>query len=311
MDEIKKYPIKVVSKRIGLSLHVIRAWEKRYNVVVPQRTETNRRLYSEADIHRLSLLKQATESGYNIGNIADLPTAELEQLAEVKNSNQISDKQDFFSGQTDDPKEHYDASMRAIASFDPNKLEAALSQASVSLTQPVLLDSVIIPLVEQIGERWRDGDLRIMHEHMASAVLKTFLSNLRNAYRNNGNTPAIIVTTPIGQLHEIGALIIALVAAAEGWQVVYLGTNMPAEEIVAASNEKNAKAVVLSIVYPADDPFLYQELEKLRNLLPNDIKIISGGRVVNNYQKILTKIEAWSSNSLTQFRTYLRKLEIS
>lgn len=302
----KKYPIKVIARKTGLSLHVIRAWEKRYQVVHPERTDTNRRLYSENDLQHLSLLKQATDQGYNIGNIAGLPLAELQEL--VSDKPQIPEST-TPPGPVTSEQDYLEHCMQAILDFDAFRLETILLQASTALTQPQLIDEVVMPILIRIGEMWRQGTIRIMHEHMTSAVLKTFLSNLRNSYRPGLNAPIAIVTTPLGQVHELGALIAALVAAAQGWQVIYLGPNLPAEEITAAAVKKWAKAVLLSIVYPAEDPFLRQELEKLSMLLPERVKIIIGGRVAAHYQDISERISVWVSSDLNLFRRNLELIE--
>ena len=80
MENEKRFPIKIVAQRTGLSVHAIRVWEKRYQIVTPFRTETNRRLYSEEDIERLRLLNLATKSGYSISSVADLDHKALRDL---------------------------------------------------------------------------------------------------------------------------------------------------------------------------------------------------------------------------------------
>ena len=150
-----------------------------------------------------------------------------------------------------------------------------------------------------------------MHEHLTSAILKPFLANLRNSYRPVPGSPTVIVTTPIGQLHELGSLMAALMAAAEGWQVIYLGPNLPAEEIAAAVIQKQARVILLSLVYPADDPLLTTELEKLYRLLPSDTSIIIGGRISQHYEKVLNKINAVRVEELFQLPYILEKTERS
>ena len=104
--------------------------------------------------------------------------------------------------------------------------------------------------------------------------------------------PLLIATTPAGQIHELGATIAASAAADAGWQVEYLGASLPAAEIAGAAIQLNANAVALSIVYPADDPNLSNELRYLRKLLPPQIGIIAGGRVASSYASSLQEIGA-------------------
>jgi methanogenic corrinoid protein MtbC1 len=309
MNDEKRFPIKTVSQKTGLSAHVIRAWEKRYQVVKPQRTETNRRVYSEEDIYHLILLRKAIQSGHTIGSICDLDIKSLRELVgdqpDVNNENLRADNAEAVGIQY-----HYNNCLNAIKEFDAGRFEEALLRASIELTQPVLIKLLILPIINNIGEFWKDGSLRVMHEHLASAVLKPFLHNLRISYRPAANAPAIIIATPAGQMHELGALIVALIAASEGWRVTYLGPNLPAEEIASAINLKKTELVLLSIVYPANDPYLRQELEKLRTLLPSSVKILIGGRVSESYREIIGEIGALQINDLDIFQKYLEKQQL-
>ncbi|KAA3613057.1 MAG: MerR family transcriptional regulator [Calditrichaeota bacterium] len=294
------YPIKAVSVKTRLTIHVIRAWEKRYNAVVPVRTETNRRLYSDQDIEKLYLLNKATKEGHNIGHIASLNTDELKDL--LGNNYDSGLIQSAENQKRNGENEYLKTSIEAVKNFDGLALEKILHEASLQLSQADFLDFYILPFIEQIGILWHGGDIRIMQEHMATAILKTFLSNMRSGYRPREDSPAIIVTTPLGQNHELGALILSLVAASAGWNVTYLGPNLPADEIATAVLEKEAKAIVLSIVYPADDHLLKKDFEKLKDLIPKDVEIIVGGRLANNYKKELDSLNASIISDFNIFR---------
>jgi methylmalonyl-CoA mutase cobalamin-binding subunit len=120
--------------------------------------------------------------------------------------------------------------------------------------------------------------------------------------------PPCIVTTPAGQLHEIGALIIAAVAGAEGWRVTYLGPNLPAEDIAAATQQQHARAVGLSIVYPPDDPHLPQELTRLRQYLAPEVALFVGGRAAPGYRETLQRLGVVLPSGLAEFRLHLERL---
>jgi methanogenic corrinoid protein MtbC1 len=274
-------------------------------LVKPLRTETNRRLYSEEDITLLTLLREATHSGHSIGSIADLDQNGLRRLLgkEPSDSKVVIDK--FTDPAVNQSGRYLEESIRAVVNFDAVALERLLLRASADLTQPVLIRDLVIPMLEKIGELWQKGSIGIMHEHLATAIIAPFLSNLRNAYRPDENAPVLIVCTPPGQLHELGALIIALVAAAEGWRVVYLGMDTPAVEIAAAAVKENSQVVALSIIYPPMDPVLIQELLKLPTALPVGVDIVVGGRGTVNYQEIIDRIGAKRINRLEDFRRYL------
>jgi DNA-binding transcriptional MerR regulator/methylmalonyl-CoA mutase cobalamin-binding subunit len=297
------HPIKVVTKRTGLTAHTIRAWEKRYGAVVPQRTPTNRRLYTSENMGRLLLLRRATILGRSIGQIANLPTQELRRLIE---------KDEVAQNEAASPNEPVhaealEACAKAIETLDADKLLSVLERESVSMSRPALIEEVIVPLLVRIGDRWRDGSLRAASEHLASATLRTFLGKMNGTYPVTSDAPRIIVTTPAGQVHELGALMAGAAAAAEGWQVAYLGPSLPAEDIVAAVETNGSRAVALSIIL-AGDAQVVNELEKLGHFLPESVAILVGGRAAAYYDDAIQRIHAVRLTDLMSFRTELEAL---
>lgn len=304
------HAIKVAVNRSGLSPHVIRMWEKRYAAVTPQRTPTNRRLYSDADIQRLSLLRQATLAGHSIGNIASLSTDRLlELVAEDEALAPPATAVSRASVDTSPVAVHVDGCIAAVERLDAVDLEATLMRARVALSQPDFIEQVIAPLMNDIGERWCDGSLRIMHEHLATAVVRTLLGGFQEAaFDIAASAPTIVVTTPAGQLHEIGALMVAATAASAGWGVTYLGANLPAEDIAAAAQHTHARVVALSLVHPADDPRAEHELTKLRRYLEPEVFLMVGGRAADGYRESLAAIGAIQVPDMPGLRVHLEKL---
>ena len=307
MEKLYKYPIKVVSQMTGLSAFVIRAWEKRYSVVSPSRTETNRRLYSESDIEKLRLLNEAVQGGHNIGGVANLSIDELRNLL---SHNSISSTR-VDQSLTDilaDTSSIINSCIEAIKAYDNKALEILLLKASSKMSQPLLIENLIIPLMYKVGDMWLDGAIRVANEHLASAVIRSFLTNLIDQHIPAENAPIIISATPRGQDHELGALIVAVVAAAVGWKVIYLGSNLPVEEIIAVSENLEAKVVALSIVYPNDDPQLKKDLINLNKMLPSNVSLIVGGRAAKGYLDVLGEIEAVVVKNTKQLRVELESI---
>ena len=312
------HPIKVAVRRTGLSPHVIRIWEKRYEAVTPARTPTNRRLYTDADIRRLLLLRKATLAGHSIGHIAHLATEQLAALVAQEEAMAAPPVPDVPAvanvprATESIPKpvvSYLERCLAATEQLDAIELESTLMRARVAFSQPVFIEHLIVPLMQRIGERWRDGSMRIMHEHLASAVIRTILGALQEHTLGVAETaPTLVVATPAGQLHEIGALLVAVTAAREGWNTTYLGPNLPAEEIAAAVQHKHARALALSIVHPADDPRVEQELMKLHHYLVQDIPLLVGGYGAHGYRHVLRHIGAKALDDMPSLRTYLETL---
>lgn len=345
------HPIKVASRRSGLTSHVIRVWEKRYSAVSPTRTASNRRLYTDADIEHLRLLHEAISAGHSIGQIASLADADL--LSLIKSEKKLDStsqptppigsngahtvrlgahggngktrpappipdppqndspyhlQEGEIVSPTVDPAIYVERCLDAVQRFDADGLERELARASVPLSQLRLFEEVVEPLMYRIGNMWRDGHLRIADEHLAAAVVRRFVDSLRAAFPAPPSSPHIIATTPVGQLHEIGALVVSAQAAREGWRVTYLGSNLPAQEIARAAHQNRAPAVALSLAYPEDDPHLGGELVKLRRCLPEETALLVGGRAAGRQREVLQRIGATYLPDLSALRETLAEL---
>ena len=303
-----RHPIGVVARRTGMKPDLIRAWERRYNAVEPGRTQTRRRSYSDDDIERLLLLRRVASSGRGIGQIAHLSNQELlALLREGPAEAQLAETGAVAPASTPDETaaSFLALGLAAARRLDVYDLEQLLARASVALGRHNLLDQLLSPLMQQIGELWQRGELRPVHEHMASSVVRSFVGSLRTAHHAASGAPQLLVTTPVRQLHELGALIAAASAASDGWQVIYLGPDLPAEEIAAAAIQKGAKAVALGIVYPPDDALLPDEIRRLRRLLPRTTELIVGGRAAASYSTVLEETGARRVESLREMREEL------
>ncbi len=285
--------IKVVALRTGLSAHVIRIWEKRYGAVEPERTGTNRRLYSDEQVERLSLLRDVTRAGHSISHVAKLPAGKLRQLAGESHGTNSTGSRPPAPAPT-----FLDECLAAVKSLDSLALEATLKRASTELGAHGLLQLVVAPLAQSIGDLWREGIITAAHEHFASAVIRIFLGDAAKPFAGSENAPVVVVATPSGQLHELGALLAGAAAANVGWHVTYLGASLPAAEIAGAARQSRARAVALSLVYPEDDPRLHGELKRLRELLPAEITLLVGGRAVPAYRDALDQIGALQMKDL-------------
>lgn len=276
------YPISVVVRRTGLTQDLLRAWEKRYCAVVPLRTDTGRRLYTDDHVAKLRLLKQLVDGGRRISDVAELEMTELQAMA----SEDVSEAVAFTPVPSREglAQGHLALCIEAVELLDRHLLEKALDAAMVALSRPRLRDEILVPFIEILGQRWREGVWRVVHEHMASAVLRTFLWSLWRRVEVGSSAPPLIVTTPAGQRHELGALLASGIAADLGWKVVYLGPDLPAEEISVAVEVSGATMVLLSLVYPVGGTALNDELRRLRQLLGPDVAVVAGGRAVHGVQ---------------------------
>jgi MerR family transcriptional regulator, light-induced transcriptional regulator len=268
-----RHPIGVVAQRTGLTLETLRAWERRYAAVRPARTDGQQRLYTDADVERLQLLRGATQAGWGIGRVAGLTTGELRAL--VPGPAAGADRGGGAEPGEADP--FVARALRAVRRLDGAALEAELRHAQMVLGVMGFAEGVVLPLLRELGSGWVRGELGIAHEHLASAVLRRLLGELITRSDMLHGAPVLVAATLSGQMHELGVLLAGVAAAAAGWRVVYLGADLPAEEIAGAAHTTGARVAAISLVYPLDDACLPDQLRRLRAGLGATVLPIVGG----------------------------------
>jgi MerR family transcriptional regulator, light-induced transcriptional regulator len=264
------HPIGVVARRTGLSLHVLRAWERRYGVVRPVRTEGGQRLYSDADIARLRLLRQLTEAGRSISQVASLTLSELERHAEadVRAADPV--------GPAAQAEEWRSQVVAAGARMDGARAYATLLRAAVSLRPLEYLSDVLLPVLVEVGEKWHARELSPAQEHVVSAAARRVLSWQIDAYVPPPDAPMLLTATVDGELHEFGALLVTVLGLEAGWRVSYLGASLPAAELAHAARGTGASVVALSLITSRAGDHGVGEVETLRRGL-HGVRVLLGG----------------------------------
>ena len=312
-----RYPVRLVALRTGLSPHVLRAWERRYGVVTPTRSEGGQRLYSHLDIERLRRLRRLTDRGHAIGRIGSLPLDELTRLdAESAEAEQrASSPPGRTSGGHPVDRSHAEtvheftlAALRATRRLDAADLQAALERAAVTLGAPDFLDEVVATALEEIGHGWAEKSVSVAQEHMATTVFRRVLGWLLRVYEVNGPAPRIVVATPPGQVHEMGALMVAVSAAAKGWGVTYLGPDLPVADLLSAAGQTRARAVAISVVYLSEKRDLLASLRETRAGLPGRVPLLLGGAAAPEIRPEAEAEGAVVLDSLPDLRALLDRL---
>ena len=289
--------MKFVARQTGLSVHTIRVWEKRYGAVRPVRAPNNRRLYTEEDVERLRVLHEATQAGHSIGQIARATLPQLHDLLRDASARPRTSRDRNSAKRDGVTAELIEQTLEAIVEFDGPWLGKLLDRAAVELGSPAVLQKFIASLAEQVGDLWRKGELTIAHEHFTTDRITEFLNHFARPYAESVTAPHLVLATPTGQLHELGAIIVAAAARSHGWRTTYLGAALPIEELVGAVRNLQPRAVGLSIVYPPDDAALRRDLLKLRALLPKETAFLVGGRSADSY------LDLWRATKAIHLQT--------
>ncbi|MGB4860660.1 MAG: cobalamin-dependent protein, partial [Dokdonella sp.] len=269
---------------------LLRAWEKRYGAVQPQRTAGGQRNYSDADIERLRLLVSATEAGRQIGQVARLPNEDLRAM--VAADANAPPAAPVVHHDHSDNNAYLERALAAVEHFEGNALESTLRTAALRLPSEQMLDHVLGPLLQAIGSGWQQGRFPPAYGHLATAIIRRVLTWMTDYPTVREDAPVIVVGTPALQMHDLGAMLVATAAAGSGWRVIYLGASLPAQELVRAAKLAKADTVALSIVHPTDDVGVAHDLRELRYSLPADTALIVGGAGAKGYADVLTEIGA-------------------
>ncbi|HEU0013404.1 MAG TPA: MerR family transcriptional regulator [Longimicrobium sp.] len=271
------HPIGVAARRSGVAEHLLRAWERRYAAVRPVRGLDGARLYTDADVERLRLLRLAAAAGRPIGRLAALPDAELAALVQG-------------DGAAPSPAPRtgvgraaalVDAALDATRGLDGAAAQREMRRAAVSLSPGDFVEHFAVPLLRRTGELWADGEITAAHEHVASAALRGVLAWLLDAFHAPAEAPLLVAGTPAGHAHEFGAMLACVTAGDEGWRTLYLGPDLPARDLAAAAVGAEAAAVAISALLPRDAAATAREVAALRRALPAATHLVLGGAALD------------------------------
>ena len=304
-EDLPRHPMAVVAQRTGLTSHAIRAWERRYDVVAPIRTPGGHRLYSDREVERLGLLHRLTLGGRQIGQLATSTDRQLAALLREDQSAVAAAPQADPVFPDERTTVLVEQAFQAVRELDSETLIVLLRRAVMELETPVYLNGLMVPLLHRIGRAWTDHEVTSAHEHFASSVIKSVGSWLLENLETAGEAPTIVVATPAGQRHELGALGAAIAAAAAGWKICYLGADLPAADIARAVHETKARALILSLVFPRGDATIVTELRALRDAVSTSVLILVGGAGAPSYKDTLDEIGGIQVDSFDHLRKHL------
>jgi DNA-binding transcriptional MerR regulator len=259
------YPLRTAARLTGLSPDLIRAWERRYGVVEPLRTPGGTRRYRAVDLERLRLVKAAVDAGHRIGQVARLDPTELERRA---------------AGSQEPSTGRLDEIISALERLDGAEAQRLLSLQLSALGPVRFARDFAVPLVREIGERWAGDRLPIASEHLATAVLRSMLGSALQPTAASLLGPRIVFATPSGERHELGLQMAALTALGAGANPLYLGAELPIEELVGSVERSGATALALSLVTLTPDQAT-QAVRAIRCALPVDVHLWIGGVIAS------------------------------
>ena len=268
------YPIRAVSELTGVNAVTLRAWERRYGLIRPERTPKGHRLYSQNDIDTIQQILDELGKGIAISRVAE--ALQMQPAAKTTDA---------------DVWMRYQARMiEAISRFDENVLDATYNEAMSLYPVDIVTRQLLTPLLKQLGERWQTSQGSVAEEHFFSVFMRNKLG-ARFHHRNIRNTgPCLIAACLPGEHHEFGLLLFALSAHARGYRLILLGADMPLTELPYVIQRTQSDGIVLSGSVLLDSDMFKDQLRQLTQT--SNLPIFVGGQVAANYREMIDNCSA-------------------
>lgn len=252
-DEAAALRIGEFARRVGISPELLRAWERRYGLLQPIRTEGGFRLYTSADADRVERMKQALDDG--------LSAAEAARRALTPGRSTERALDDSRARLLD-----------AARSYDETAVHTILDTALASFALETVLRELILPVLREIGDEWERGELEVGQEHFASNLMRERMFGLSRFWSRGAGPLAILACAP-GERHDIGLVAFGLVLRSHGWRILFLGANTPLETVANAAEAMKPQLVVVASM---DGKLLEAIGAELRRLARSTRLVLSG-----------------------------------
>ena len=248
-----------LSRRVGVSDHVLRAWEARYGLFHPIRSTGGFRLYSQGDERRVRRMQFHLAQGLSAAEAAHAAIGETlsaPRLDAAPRTGQVTGVTVLATALRD-----------SLDALDEPTAQATLDRLLSDLTLETMLRDVLLPYLYDLGERWRRDEITIAQEHFASNVIRGRLAGLARGW-GTGNGPRVVIACPPGELHDLPLMMFGIVLSRRGWRVDYLGASTPVEELVRVAHQVDPDLVVVAAVTPDRFAEVFRELSGLAEIAP-------------------------------------------
>ncbi len=253
------YSIKDLEKISGIKAHTIRIWERRYNLIEPQRTTTNIRYYNDDDLKRILNVSILNQNGFKISKIAKMDDAQLrERVIDLCLDTRNTDVQ-------------VESLLVAMLEMNESKFTNVLTNSIIKLGFEATVETILFPFLDRIGILWQAGTINPAQEHFISNLIRQkLIVAIDNEMQNfiPKSDKKIVFFLPENELHEIGLLFYSLIARKEGFNVIYLGASVPIDDLKVVFDVRNANAMFTSFVSSRKKDEIEQLMKEIELSVP-------------------------------------------
>lgn len=290
-----KYSIKDLENLTGIKAHTLRIWEKRYQILEPKRTETNIRYYNNDDLKKILNINLLNKGGFKISKIASLKDDEIK----TKANNLLKDKNSSES------KEIY-ALTQSIIKLDTSEIEKILEKEYQEKGILRLYKETITPLLIRMGELWQLSTLNISHEHLFSNTLRKFIIVKTDEVKAEKQlNKSVLIFLTKGEHHEIPILFYNYFLKSFGWDSIYLGANVPTEDLRLAIIQKNPDLVFTSMIINVTGDRFHRNLDSILEIIPEKKLCLSTTKPIKNKDELYPRL-----NSINSYDDFVKLFKI-
>jgi MerR family transcriptional regulator, light-induced transcriptional regulator len=262
------YSIKELEQLSGIKAHTIRIWEKRHQLIEPQRTTTNIRFYSDYDLKKIINVSLLNSNGFKISSIARMSEDELSktvlELSDTKNQAAI----------------FIDLLVTSMLDLDEQKFEHELKVIENKYGFEATITDVIYPFLEKIGLLWQTGNITPAHEHFISNLIRQkIIVSIAGLPSEAKSTIRAVLYLPEGELHEIGLLFYHYIARKNGFKTFYLGQSVPHDDLKQVCQIHKPHLLITSLTSSPTTDHLNKYIQKVCSDFPES-KILASGAVL-------------------------------
>lgn len=289
------YSIKDIEKFTGIKAHTIRIWEKRYRVIDPERTDTNIRYYSDADLKKLLNISILNRNGFKISDIVWMGEDELsEKVLQV--TQRIYDADTQLEGL-----------VVAMIELDELKFDKLLSSSIIKFGFEQAVLQVIYPFFERVGLLWQVGSISPAQEHFMSNLIRQKLivaiDGLAMGIANDSKT--FLLFLPEGEWHEIGLLFSCYILRKRGYKVVYLGQSVPYDNLKEVVHLRNCNVLLTQFISAITNEGLQDYINRLSFDFPEMSIFMGGYQFLDRELDIPKNVSVY--NDMTEFKEMVFK----
>ncbi len=261
------YTIKDLETLSGIKAHTIRIWEKRYGLLEPERTTTNIRYYSDEELRKLLNVSMLVKHGYKISKVSVFDINQIHQEVLTLNEKSLSSQ-----GIIDQLIVH-------MMNFDHKNIEYLLEQQIDKLGFEDTFMSVVFPLFEKIGVCWQTGSIFPAQEHFVSNITRHILIRASSAFGNHEASASVLFFLKKGELHELSLLFYQYLALKSGYRTIYLGQNVPFEDLTKLDGLQNFDRVFTAFTNGIEPEKLEEYIRKMSVIFKRKKVFVTGGQI--------------------------------